>query len=161
MAFQKIICQRLLPIAAFLTLSSMLLAQKIVRYDLFVSDTLVNYTGKKAHALAINGSIPGPMLTFTEGDTALIYVHNQSKEATSVHWHGIILPNQYDGVPYLTTAPIDPKTTHLYKFPIVQHGTYWYHSHTGLQEQIGLYGAFIIHPRKEVPLPEYVMVLSD
>ena len=144
---------------------------KTVRYDLYVSDTTVNFTGKNAVALAINGQIPAPTLHFTEGDTALIYVHNRLKTATSMHWHGVIVPNQYDGVSYLTTAPILPNTTHLFTFPIVQNGTYWYHSHD-LGEQQGLYGAFIIAPRPPkgeslTPplgvggLPEEVVVLSE
>lgn len=166
MAFQKNAYQIALPLGhswlfAFLFVAIVSRAQNSVRYDLFVDDTTVNYTGKNVRALAINGQIPAPALTFTEGDTALIYVHNRLNQETSIHWHGIILPNQYDGVPYLTTAPIEPGSTHLFKFPIVQHGTYWYHSHTKLQEQRGMYGAFIIHKRTETPLPEYVMVLSD
>lgn len=136
-------------------------AQKTVRYDLYVGDTTVNYTGKKVHALAINGQIPAPTLHFTEGDTALIYVHNNLDESTSIHWHGLLLPNKYDGVPYLTTAPIKAHSTHLFTFPLIQSGTYWYHSHTGLQEQRGMYGAFIIHKRQEPQVPEYVVVLSD
>ena len=136
-------------------------AQKTVRYDLFVTDTTVNYTGKTKHAIAINGSIPAPTLYFTEGDTALIYVHNTLNTETSIHWHGLILPNDQDGVPYLTTAPIKSKTTHIYKFPIKQNGTYWYHSHTKLQEQSGMYGAFIIYKKDEEKIPEYTMVLSD
>src|SRR6185312_3836081 len=106
---------------------------KVVRYDLYVADTMVNYTGKQKHAIAINGSLPAPTLYFTEGDTAEIYVHNMMHMETSIHWHGIILPNQYDGVSYLTTQPIEPHTTHLFKFPIVQNGTYFYHSHTMFQ----------------------------
>ena len=136
-------------------------AQKIVRYDLYVSDTIVNYSGKKAKAIAINGQIPAPTLVFTEGDTAEIYVHNTLRTSTSLHWHGIILPNQFDGVPYLTTAPIKAGETHLYKFPIVQNGTYWYHSHTKLQEQSGMYGAFIIHKKEEASMKEYTVLLSD
>lgn len=132
-----------------------------VVYHLYVGDTIVNYTGKARHAIAINGSIPAPALYFTEGDTAEMYVHNTLKTETSLHWHGLILPNEQDGVPYLTTSVIGPGTTHLYTFPIVQSGTYWYHSHTGLQEQIGMYGAFIIHKRNEEPMKEYTMVLSD
>ncbi|MEI6948586.1 multicopper oxidase domain-containing protein [Paraflavisolibacter sp. H34] len=123
---------------------------KTVRYDLYVTDTLVNFAGKRKHAVAINGSIPAPTLTFTEGDTAEIYLHNRlKKEETSLHWHGVILPNQFDGVPYLTTARIGPGETHLYKFAVVQNGTYWYHSHSALQEQSGMYGALIFKPRGE------------
>lgn len=136
-------------------------AQKRIRYDLYIKDTIVKYTNDKINAIAINGSIPAPTLYFTEGDTADIYVHNKLKNETSIHWHGLILPNEQDGVPYLTTAPIKPQTTHHYFFPIVQSGTYWYHSHTKLQEQSGMYGAFIIHKKDEPPMPEYVMVLSD
>ncbi|HEV2479656.1 MAG TPA: multicopper oxidase domain-containing protein [Puia sp.] len=116
-------------------------------YHLYISDTLVNYTGKRRHAIAVNGRLPGPTLEFTEGDTAEIHIHNEMMMETSVHWHGIIVPNQYDGVAYLTAPPIGPMETYVAKFPIVQNGTYWYHSHTMLQEQIGLYGAFIIHKR--------------
>jgi hypothetical protein len=111
---------------------------RTVRYDLYIADTTVTYGGKPKRAIAVNGSIPMPTLTFTEGDTAEIYVHNNLKEETSLHWHGLFLPNRYDGVPNLTQMPIMPGTTHLYKFPIVQHGTHWYHSHTELQEQIGM-----------------------
>lgn len=118
-----------------------------VIYHLTVSDTLVNYTGKHRRALAINGTIPAPTLYFTEGDTAEIYVRNTLKEETIIHWHGVILPNQEDGVPYLTTAPIEPGQTHLFKFPIVQSGTYWYHSHAGWQQQNGMYGALVFRKR--------------
>jgi len=135
--------------------------QKTVRYDLYVSDTIVNYTGKVKKGIAINGSIPAPKLEFTEGDTAEIYVHNKMHHETSVHWHGLILPNEQDGVPYLTTAPTKPHSTHLYKFPIKQYGTYWYHSHTMLQEQVGMYGAFIIHKKNEPQKPEHTILLSD
>ncbi len=138
-----------------------LFAQKIVRYDLFVRDTLVNFAGKEKKAYSVNGQIPMPELHFTEGDTAEIYIHNELHTETSIHWHGLILPNEQDGVPYLTTAPIKAGTTHIYKFPLVQNGTYWYHSHTKLQEQVGMYGAFIIHKKEKQELPEYTMVLSD
>jgi len=152
--------KRLIAIVATMMLS-LGYSQETVRYDLYVRDTSVNYTGKARHAYAVNGSIPMPELHFTEGDTAEIYIHNELKTETSIHWHGLILPNEQDGVPYLTTAPIKEGTTHLYKFPIVQNGTYWYHSHTGLQEQGGMYGAFIIHKRNEQKIPEYTVVLSD
>lgn len=136
-------------------------AQKVTEYDLYVTDTVVNYTGKTVKAIAINGTIPGPELHFTEGDTAVIRVHNNAKHETSIHWHGLLLPNEQDGVPYLTTAPIKSNTVHTYKFPLKQSGTYWYHSHTMLQEQSGMYGAFIIHKKEEPKMPEYVMLLSD
>ncbi|OMQ09981.1 multicopper oxidase family protein [[Flexibacter] sp. ATCC 35103] len=125
-------------------------AQKVVRYDLYVRDTIVNFSGKEKRALTVNGQIPMPTLTFTEGDIAEIYVHNELKnEDTALHWHGLFLPNKEDGVPYLTQMPIKPGTTHKYSFPIIQNGTYWYHSHSGLQEQIGLYGLFIINKKKD------------
>lgn len=134
---------------------------RTVRYDLYVRDTIVNFTGKRKKAIAINGSIPAPALYFNEGDTAEIYVHNEMKVETSIHWHGLLLPNQYDGVPYLTTQPIAAGTTHKFHFPLIQNGTYWYHSHTRLQEQSGMHGALII--RKSVPDQEreYTILLSD
>jgi FtsP/CotA-like multicopper oxidase with cupredoxin domain len=122
---------------------------KTIRYDLYIKDTIVNFSGKNKRAIAVNGQIPMPTLTFTEGDTALIYVHNELNESSSLHWHGLFLPNKEDGVPNLTQMPIAPHTSHLYKFPIIQHGTHWYHSHSGLQEQIGMYGLFIMN---KVPL---------
>jgi len=130
----------------------------------------VNFSGKEKRAIAVNGQIPMPTLTFTEGDIAEIYVHNElKKETTSMHWHGLFLPNKEDGVPYLTQMPIEPGTTHKYSFPIIQNGTYWYHSHSGLQEQIGLYGLFIINKKKDDPtirkgiddLPTIPVILSE
>jgi CopA family copper-resistance protein len=132
-----------------------------VRYDLYIRDTTVIFGKKPKRAIAVNGQIPMPTLTFTEGDTAEIWVHNELKEVTSLHWHGLFLPNKYDGVPFLTQMPIKPGATYLYKFPIVQHGTHWYHSHAGLQEQIGMYGAFIMNKRKEWDIPTIPVVLSD
>jgi CopA family copper-resistance protein len=133
-------------------------AQKIVHYDLYIRDTLVNFSGKEKRAIAVNGQIPMPTLTFTEGDTAEIVVHNELNESTSLHWHGLMLPNRYDGVPNLTQMPIKPHTTHLYRFAIIQHGTHWYHSHSGLQEQIGMYGSMILN--KKVPSPSEVPINS-
>ncbi len=121
---------------------------------------MVNFSGKEKHGIAINGSIPAPTLYFTEGDTAEIYVHNQLASETSTHWHGIILPNQFDGVPYLTSQPILAGQTQLFKFPIVQNGTYWYHSHS-MQEQMGMYGALIIHPKSKIVAKEKVILFSD
>jgi len=132
-------------------------------YNLYITDSLVNYTGRRRHAIAVNGTLPGPALEFTEGDTAEIHIHNEMMMETTVHWHGIIVPNRYDGVAYLTSSPIKPMTTYTAVIPIVQNGTYWYHSHTMLQEQIGLYGAIVIHKREQ-PQPiikEQVVLLSD
>ena len=138
-----------LGVIGFLSASVNLYAQKVVRYDLHIKDTLVNFTGKTKRAIAVNGQIPMPTLTFTQGDTAEIHVYNELKESTSLHWHGLILPNKEDGVPYLTQMPIEPNTTHVYRFPIVQNGTHWYHSHSGLQEQIGMYGSMILNKRSD------------
>ena len=124
---------------------------KKVRYDLYVKDTLVNFSGKPARAIAINGKLQAPTLYFTEGDTAEIYLHNQLKENTGLHWHGVILPNEMDGVPYLTTKEVKPGETHLYKFRISQNGTYWYHSHEGTQEQIGMNGILVFNKRESQP----------
>jgi FtsP/CotA-like multicopper oxidase with cupredoxin domain len=134
---------------------------RTVRYDLYVRDTIVNFTGKPKRAIAVNGQIPMPTLTFTEGDTAEIYVHNELDEDTSLHWHGLFLPNKEDGVPNLTQMPIKPHTTHKYTFPIRQHGTHWYHSHTGLQEQIGMYGSFIMNKREEPAIATVPLILSE
>jgi CopA family copper-resistance protein len=142
---------------------------KTVRYDLYVRDTIVNFSGKQKRSIAVNGQIPMPTLTFTEGDIAEIYVHNELDEETSMHWHGLFLPNKEDGVPNLTQMPIKPHTTHKYTFPIIQNGTHWYHSHSGLQEQIGMYGSFIMNKRNEDPtfrkgiddLPTVPIILSE
>ncbi|TDO94887.1 multicopper oxidase domain-containing protein [Flavobacterium sp. 245] len=144
-------------------------AQHVVRYDLYVRDTLVNFTGSPKRAIAVNGQIPMPTLTFTEGDIAEIYVHNEMNEETSLHWHGLFLPNKEDGVPYLTQMPIKPHSVYKYTFPIIQNGTHWYHSHSGLQEQIGMYGSFIINKKTDDPnfrkgiddLPTVPVILSE
>ncbi|OSZ77144.1 hypothetical protein CAP36_12070 [Chitinophagaceae bacterium IBVUCB2] len=135
---------------------------KRVAYFLNVTDTMVTFAkGKLKPAIAINGTIPAPTLYFAEGDTAIIYVHNLMKVETSIHWHGLLLPNVEDGVPYLTTPPIKPGTTYTFSFPIIQNGTYWYHSHTGLQEQVGLYGAIVIYPKNAMAQKEKVILFSD
>ena len=134
---------------------------RTVVYHLYIRDTTVTFGKKPKRAIAVNGVIPMPTLTFTEGDTAEIWVHNVLKEVTSLHWHGLFLPNKMDGVPFLTQMPIKPGETYLYKFPIIQHGTHWYHSHSGLQEQIGMYGAFIMNKRKEWDMPTLPVVLSE
>ncbi|OJY95801.1 MAG: copper oxidase [Sphingobacteriales bacterium 40-81] len=153
---------RRLPIALLLSFAIMHgFSQKLIHYDLTIKDTVVNYTGKVRKAIAVNGQLPMPVLYFTEGDTAEIFVHNLMHHETSLHWHGLLVPNEQDGVPYLTTAAIKPHSTHKYKFALRQSGTYWYHSHTMLQEQVGMYGAIVIYKRNEKPKHEEVLLLSD
>lgn len=169
MAFQKNIYKKVLPIAVLLLVFQNIIAQKVVHYDLYITDTIVNFSGKTKRAIAVNGQIPMPTLTFTEGDTAEIVVHNRLKESTSLHWHGLYLPNKEDGVPYLTQMPIEPNTTHTYRFAIIQNGTHWYHSHSGLQEQIGMYGSLILKKKNDAPtfrkgiddLPTVPIILSE
>ncbi|TXK73793.1 multicopper oxidase domain-containing protein [Mesonia sp. HuA40] len=137
--------------------------RNIQEYNLTIEENEITLSGVTAKGMTINGGIPGPTLEFNEGDLAIINVTNKMDEETSVHWHGLILPNFYDGVPYLTTPPIKPNTTFQYRIPINQSGTYWYHSHTMLQEQKGVYGSIVIHP-KEKTLDydkDLVVVLSD
>jgi hypothetical protein len=135
----------------------------VKEYNLTVEHNEMTLGGVSAKAMTINGSIPGPVLEFNEGDLAIINVTNKMDVETSVHWHGLILPNFFDGVPYLTTPPIKPGTTFQYRIPVNQSGTYWYHSHTMLQEQKGVYGSIVIQPKEKTL--EYdkdlVVVLSD
>lgn len=143
----------------FINLKSV--AQSLVKYQLVICDTTLVIQGENKKVIAVNGQLPAPTLHFTIGDTAEITVINKMHHETSIHWHGLILPNNQDGVPYLTTAPIKPHNTFVYKFPIVQTGTYWYHSHTMLQEQIGMYGALIIYPKNYNAINDQIMLLSD
>jgi len=135
----------------------------VVEVDLTVAEQTVNLTGEPVTALTLNGGIPGPVLRFTEGDTARIRVNNLLGEDTSVHWHGVLVPPGMDGVPYISFPSIAPGTTFTYEFPIRQAGTYWYHSHSGHQEQRGVYGAIVIEPRSPQLRPDrdHVVVLSD
>lgn len=121
---------------SLLVLSSVIpIAAKVILYELTIDERFVSPAGKAVKALTINGTIPGPTLRFTIGDTARITVVNHLKqEQTSIHWHGLLVPYQQDGVPYLTTPPIYPGTSHIFEFELKHTGTYWYHSHTGLQE---------------------------
>jgi len=139
---------------------------KTVRYELNITQNSINLSGKKSvdFALEVNGSIPAPTLEFTEGDDAEIVVKNKiPDQETSVHWHGILLPPEEDGVSYVNTPPIMPGKEHVFRFKIRQHGTYWYHSHTMTQEQEGVFGAIVIHPKKKILNydKDLVVVLSD
>ncbi len=132
-------------------------------YTLTLREETVNKAGKDVMGMTVNGTIPGPVLRFKEGEFAVIHVHNEMSVETSVHWHGLILPNFYDGVPYVSTPPIKPGETLTYKFAIRQSGTYWYHSHTMLQEQSGVFGPIVIEPKGKTMDydAEQVLMLSD
>jgi len=132
--------------------------------DLTLSEMPVNITGRPRMATVVNKSMPGPVLRLREGDDVTIRVANKLAETSSIHWHGIKLPNAMDGVPGLTFAGIPPGETFTYRFPVVQTGTYWYHSHSGMQEQTGLFGSLIFEPKTPDPFHydrEYVVILSD
>ncbi|MBI6974811.1 MULTISPECIES: copper resistance system multicopper oxidase [Pseudomonas] len=133
-------------------------------FDLFIDQTPVNLTGQPRTALTVNGSLPGPLLRWREGDTVTLRVKNRLGEPTSIHWHGILLPSTMDGVPGLSFKGIEPGGLYVYQFKVEQHGTYWYHSHSGLQEQQGVYGPLVIDPKEPEPYSyqrDYVVMLSD
>jgi len=155
-----------LAFAIIISLFSVQAFAKTVKYELVIENNPVNMSGKKTvdFALTVNGGIPAPTLEFTEGDDAEINVVNKlKKEEVSIHWHGILLPPEEDGVAYVNTPPIHPGTSRVFKFKIRQNGTFWYHSHTAVQEQKGVYGAFIIHPKKKAIAydKDAILVLSD
>jgi CopA family copper-resistance protein len=124
----------------------------------------VNFTGNQRFATLVNGSLPAPLLRWREGETVTIRVRNELDEDTSIHWHGLVLPANMDGVPGLSFHGIAPGETFTYRFPLRQSGTYWYHAHSGFQEQTGLYGPLVIEPREPEPFGydrEHVVLLSD
>ncbi|MCX7564197.1 copper resistance system multicopper oxidase [Xanthomonadaceae bacterium XH05] len=132
--------------------------------DLSIGQSLVNYTGRARRAITVNGSLPAPILRFREGDDLTIRVHNTLDVDTSIHWHGILLPANMDGVPGFSFHGIHPGETFTYRYRLLQNGTYWYHSHSGAQEQVGLYGAMIVEPRDAAPKTwdrEHVILFSD
>ena len=133
-------------------------------FNLEIDESPVNFTGTPRMATTVNGSLPAPTLRWREGDTVTIRVKNRLNETTSIHWHGIILPFQMDGVPGISFAGIPPGETFTYQFKVQQSGTYWYHSHSGMQEATGVYGAIIIDPAQINSIRadrEYVVQLSD
>ncbi len=133
-------------------------------FNLRVSHRTHRIDGRQGHALLVNGQLPAPLLRWREGDTVTIHVTNHLQEDTSIHWHGLLLPYQMDGVPGVSFPGIRPGETFTYEFPLLQSGTYWYHSHSGLQEQQGHYGPIIIEPKDPDPVKfdrEFVLVLSD
>ncbi|HVA19113.1 MAG TPA: copper resistance system multicopper oxidase [Solirubrobacteraceae bacterium] len=134
------------------------------RFDLDLQYAAVNITGKPRTAMLINGSLPGPILHWREGDVLTLRVTNRLAVPTSLHWHGVIVPNGMDGVPGVTYAGIFPGETFIYRFPVRQSGTFWYHSHTHFQEQNCITGALVIHPREPDPVQadqDYVVQLND
>lgn len=134
-------------------------------FDLSIGSSPVNFTGRARPAITVNGSLPAPILRWREGDTVTLRVTNRLRDAySSIHWHGILLPANMDGVPGMSFDGIAPGETYTYKFNIHQSGTYWYHSHSMFQEQAGLYGAIVIDPREPAPYRydrEHVVLLSD
>ncbi len=133
-------------------------------FDLTIAEQRVNITGKPRIATLINGSLAGPTLIFQEGDTVTLRVKNELNIDSSIHWHGLILPANMDGVPGLSFDGIKPGENYVYQFTVQQSGTYWYHSHSGYQEQTGVYGAIVILPKKPEPVEadhDYVIQLSD
>ncbi|WP_412558037.1 copper resistance system multicopper oxidase [Thalassospira sp. MIT1370] len=133
-------------------------------YDLTVDYVEIDTGTMKTRGIGYNGSSPGPTLQFKEGEEVVINVTNNLDEATSIHWHGLILPYQMDGVPGISFPGIEPGETFTYRIPVSQSGTYWFHSHSGFQEPDGAYGSIIIEPQKREPFKfdrEYVVVLKD
>ena len=133
-------------------------------FDLRIAEAPVNFTGAARTGITVNGSIPAPLVRWREGDTVTMRVANALSEDTSIHWHGMILPANMDGVPGLSFHGIHPGETYTYKFTVRQGGTYWYHSHSGFQEQRGLYGPLVIDPREPEPFQfdrEHVVLLTD
>ncbi|WBO24006.1 copper resistance system multicopper oxidase [Sphingomonas abietis] len=124
----------------------------------------VRVDGRSAHAIGINGTVPGPLIRLREGQPLRLHVENALDSWSSIHWHGLLLPSQYDGVPGVSFPGIAPHSSFLYEFPIRQAGTYWYHSHSGFQEQLGLHGPIVIDPAGTDPVGfdrEHVIFLSD
>ena len=134
------------------------------QFDLSIGYRDINITGKSRQATVVNGGIPGPVLRWKQGETVTLRVANNLAVDSSIHWHGIILPAHMDGVPGFSFDGIRPGETFEYRFPVTQNGTYWYHSHSGFQEQTGVYGALVIDAPEPAPFAferEHVVLLSD
>ena len=132
--------------------------------DLVIARTPFGFGGQQGSAITINGTVPGPILRFREGETVTLRVTNRLDQDTSIHWHGLLVPNEMDGVPGLSFYGIRPGETFTYRYQVRQNGTYWYHSHSSLQEQEGMYGPLILEPNRRDPVGydrEHVIVLSD
>ena len=155
---------KLVMLLALLTVLPAMAEAKLVEYEFDINYKTVNFSGEDVQAMSVGGSIPAPTIDATVGDTLRVTFHNKMDVESSIHWHGVLLPNDQDGVPFLTTSPIRAGKSFTYEYPIIHHGTYWYHSHTQLQEQRGVYGSLVFHPKdgeKYKADREYVAVLSD
>ena len=155
---------KLVMLLALLTVLPAMAEAKLVEYEFDINYKTVNFSGEDVQAMSVGGSIPAPTIEATVGDTLRVTFHNKMDVESSIHWHGVLLPNDQDGVPFLTTSPIRAGKSFTYEYPIIHHGTYWYHSHTQLQEQRGVYGSLVFHPKdgeKYKADREYVAVLSD
>jgi len=145
-------------------LNDKMLSANTDAFDLTIGRTPMKIGGIQTSPITINGSIPGPLIRLKEGREAILRVTNNLPEDTSIHWHGIILPPEMDGVPGVSFAGIKPGETFTYRYPVEQSGTYWYHSHSGLQEQLGHYGPLVIDPAEPEPFNydrDHVVMLSD
>ena len=136
-----------------------------VEYDLEIARKTFEVDGRETRAITLNGTVPGPLLRLQEGEEVVLRYHNTLDEPSSIHWHGLLIPNQYDGVPEVNYPGVPPgETFEAGPFPVRQYGTYWYHSHSGVQEQLGQLGPLLIDPAGETPFDydrELVVVLSD
>lgn len=133
-------------------------------FDLTIGHSNVEIGGRSGHAITINGTLPGPLIRFREGEKVTLRVSNTLDEDTSIHWHGLLVPFYMDGVPGVSFPGIKPHSTFIYEFSVPQNGTYWYHSHSGFQEQLGHYGPMIIDPAGADSVEaerDYILVLSD
>ncbi|MGK0189978.1 MAG: FtsP/CotA-like multicopper oxidase with cupredoxin domain, partial [Verrucomicrobiales bacterium] len=145
------------------TVTAVVSHARTVELSLAIAVENIEIAGESREAMTINGGVPGPVLRFREGDQAVIHVTNRMDEPTSIHWHGLLVPPDMDGVPAISFPPIAPGDTFTYRFPIRQAGTYWYHSHSGMQEQLGVYGSIVILPNKDGHRAsrDHVVMLSD
>ncbi len=151
-------------LAAFLSAAGAVTAAAETKtYNIDITDQTMNVTGKPVEVMTVGGSVPGPLIEANEGDTLRVTFNNHMHMETSIHWHGVLLPNDQDGVPYINTPPIPPHGSFTYEFPVKQHGTYWYHAHSHMMEQRGVYGPLLFHPAEEKVSAhrEAMIVLSD
>ncbi len=164
MALQSGVVRRAFPFLMPLGVWLMACPALALEYELVVERKAINLTGREGVATTINGTVPGPVLRWREGEDVAIRVTNRLDEPTSVHWHGIVLPADMDGVPGISFDGIAPGASFIYRFPVRQSGTYWYHSHSEMQEQAGMYAPLIIDPQRPEPYHydrEYVVMLGE